>query len=90
MWEQAKSGSELEKLLFSQLACVVTYYLLKWKGNLKSEMSASSSTFLSIGSWHRAASAQDKKSQIMGMWGRKTQRAYLESQRCRYKCSFVT
>ena len=60
VWEQAKSDSGLDKLLFSQLAYVVTYYLLKWKGNLKSEMSASSSTFLSIGSWHKAASAQDK------------------------------
>lgn len=44
----------------ASLPAFVTYYLLKWKGNLKSEMSASSQPFLSIGSWHKAAPAQDK------------------------------
>lgn len=38
VWEQAKLGSGLDKLLFGWLARMVTYYLLKWKENVKRKM----------------------------------------------------
>lgn len=55
IWEPAKAGFGLDKLLVSWLAWIVTYYLLKWKENLKTEASVTTPTFLSTGSRHTAA-----------------------------------
>lgn len=51
----------------------MTYYLLQWKDNLKTEMSATTSTFLHTGSRHKAASAQPNPAppQMIAVWGRK-------------------
>lgn len=46
----------------------MTYYLLKWKENLKTETSVTTPTFLSTGSRHTAASAQPYTPNDSSVW----------------------
>lgn len=85
MWEPAKVGFGLDKLLFSWLAWIVTYYSWKWKEDLKTEASVTTPTFLSAGSRHKAASAQPYDGSV----GRESHGAHLESHRCWCTCGSI-